>query len=161
MAASKYLAIYLNDHLAGSTGGLELVKRIAKQNEGNDLGRFAAGLRPELAQDRESLRAMMRELGVREDPVKTAGGWAAEKIGRLKLNGELRGYSPLSPLVELEGLMLGIDGKRRMWVAFAETDALADRLGRERLQELIARADRQRDAVEQQRLSAARTALVA
>ena len=159
--ASKYLAIYLNDHLGGATGGLELVKRIAKQNAGNDLGRFAAGLRTEMEQDRETLRAMMRELGVREDPVKSAAGWAAEKVGRLKLNGELRGYSPLSPLVELEGLMLGIDGKRRMWVAFAETDALADRLGRERLQELIARADRQRDAIEQQRLSAARTALVA
>jgi len=159
--ASKYLTIYLNDHLAGSTGGVELIKRIAKQNEGNDLGRFAAGLRTELEEDRATLQEIMRELGAGEDRVKTAAGWAVEKAGRLKLNGELLGYSPLSPLVELEGLMLGIDGKRRMWVAFSETDEIAGTIGWERLQKLIARADRQRDAVEQHRLAAARSALTA
>ena len=33
-------------------------------------------------------------------------------VGRFKLNGQLRGYSPLSRLVELEILMAGIDAKR-------------------------------------------------
>ena len=35
---------------------------------------------------------------------KNAGAWALEKVGRLKLNGELTSYSPLSRVVELEGL---------------------------------------------------------
>ena len=30
----KRLSTYLNDHLAGATGGLELVKRTASSNEG-------------------------------------------------------------------------------------------------------------------------------
>ena len=29
----KYLSIYLNDHLAGSMGGLELVRRLEKKNK--------------------------------------------------------------------------------------------------------------------------------
>ena len=31
----KYLPIYLNDHYAGSTLGVELAKRAAKNNDGN------------------------------------------------------------------------------------------------------------------------------
>ena len=58
-----------------------------------------------------------RELGVKPDRPKVAAGWTAEKIGRLKPNAQLRGYSPLSPLVELEGLLIGIQGKLAMWRA--------------------------------------------
>ena len=39
------------------------------------------------------------------------GAWTAEELERLKLNGQLAGYSPLSRLVELEGLAVGIEGK--------------------------------------------------
>ena len=46
-------------------------------------------------------------------------GWTGEKLGRLKLNGQLLGYSPLSRLIELEGLMLGIAGKLAMWIALS------------------------------------------
>jgi hypothetical protein len=87
-----------------------------------------------------------------------AMGWATEKLGRLKLNGEIRDRSPLSPLVELEGMSLGIEGKRSLWVALAETEAVGGRIGSERLRELIARAERQRSAIEQQRIAAARRA---
>ena len=61
----------------------------------------------------------MDRLGVKPDRVKEAMGWTAEKLGRLKLNGQLLGYSPLSRLVELEGLMLGITGKMAMWIALS------------------------------------------
>ncbi len=158
--ASKYLAIYLNDHLAGSTGGLELVKRIAKQNAGNDLGRFAAGLRTEIEQDRETLRSIMRELGVGEDRAKTAAGWAAEKVGRLKLNGQLRGYSPLSRLIELDALTAGVSGKRSLWQVLVEVLGDDPRLEGIDFAELIARADRQLDLLEEGRIGAAPAALV-
>ena len=39
----------------------------------------------------------MASLGVGKDPLKRPLGWIAEKVGRLKLNGELRRRSPLSP----------------------------------------------------------------
>jgi hypothetical protein len=57
----------------------------------------------------------MRRLGVDPDRIKVGAAWAAEKAGRLKLNGRVRGYSPLSRVVELEGLALLLLGQRRMW----------------------------------------------
>ena len=116
-SASKYLATYLNDHLGGATAGVELVRRAARENEGSELGAFLSELAMEIETDRETLETIMGELGVKPDRAKIAAGWAAEKVGRLKPNAQLRGYSPLSPLVELEGLLVGIQGKLAMWRA--------------------------------------------
>jgi hypothetical protein len=153
---TKYLAIYLNDHLAGSTGGLELVKRAAGEHDG-PLGTFLAQLHSEIAADRLVLEELMDQLGVSADRPKLAAAWAAEKAGRLKLNGEVRGRSPLTPVVELEALSIGIEGKRLLWLALSEVDDLP--LSRERLAELVARAEAQREGVEVHRREAARRAL--
>jgi predicted transposase YdaD len=157
---SKYLATYLNDHLLGATAGGEFVRRAARENEGSELGGFLAPLADELEADREALKAIMGELGIKVDRVKVAAGWAAEKVGRLKPNAQLRGYSPLSPLVELEALSIGIQGKLALWRALAE---VADEVGldRARLQELAVRAESQRDDVERHRVQVARSALTA
>ncbi len=157
----KYLKIYLNDHLMGSTTGVELVRRIADGHEGEELGTFAAALAEEIEADRDALLDIMRTLDASRDQVKVAAGWIAEKVGRLKLNGELRGSSPLSPVVELEGLSMGIEGKRSLWVALAETEAVAALVGAERLRTLIERAERQREGVERHRHEAARRAFTA
>jgi hypothetical protein len=157
---SKYLATYLNDHLLGATAGCELVRRAARENEGSELGTFLSGLAAELEQDRGTLREHMDELGVKADQLKIAAGWAAEKVGRLKPNAQLRGYSPLSPLVELEGLLIGIQGKLAMWRALADVAAELG-LDRERLETLAGRAERQQGDVERHRLAVARTALTA
>jgi hypothetical protein len=157
---SKYLATYLNDHLAGATAGVELVRRAAGENEGSELGAFLAQLTTEIEADREALETIMDELGVKPDRAKIAAGWTVEKLGRLKPNAQLRGYSPLSPLVELEGLATGIHGKLSLWRALSEiADALA--LGRPRLQELATRAESQQVDVERHRLDVARRALTA
>jgi hypothetical protein len=109
------LAIYLNDHLAGATGGTELARRSAAANQGSSYGPFLTQLAHEIDEDRHSLLAIMKALGVRRDPLKVGGGWAAEKVARLKPNGQLRGYSPLSRVVELEALGLAVTGKRAGW----------------------------------------------
>ena len=159
--ASKYLAIYLNDHLMGSTTGTQLVQRIASEHEGTDLGTFAEGLAPEIEEDRDALLEIMERLGASRDQAKVALGWVSEKAARLKPNGELRGTSPLTPLIELESLSLGIDGKRGLWLALAEVDAVAELIGRARLEDLIARAEDQRERVEVHRRAAARRAFAA
>jgi hypothetical protein len=157
---SKYLATYLNDHLLGSTAGLELARRAARENQASELGEFLTGLAREIEDDRDTLLALMSELGVTPDRLKVAAGWTAEKLGRLKPNGQLRGYSPLSPLVEHEGLLTGIQGKLAVWRALAE---VAQELGldRARFEALSARAERQHADVERHRLDIARRALTA
>ena len=66
------------------------------------------------------LQGIMEDLGFGGDRLKNAGAWALEKAGRLKLNGELKSYSPLSRVVELEGLLTGITGKWGLWAALLE-----------------------------------------
>jgi hypothetical protein len=103
----------------------------------------------------------MDRLGASKDQAKVALGWISEKAHRLKPNGELRGSSPLSPLVELETLSLGIEGKRVLWVALAEADEVAEAIGRDRPAQPAERAADQRDRVEVHRRAAARRAFTA
>lgn len=114
------LAIYLNDHLAGATVGRDLSRRSAASNRGTPYEPFLSRLAQEIGEDRQSLLAIMAALGARVDRLKAAAAWGGEKLGRLKLNGQLRGYSPLSRVVELEGLVLGVSGKRGLWIALGE-----------------------------------------
>jgi hypothetical protein len=151
--SSNLLAIYLNDHLAGATGGLELVKRAAGSNEGTELGAFLDHLRAEIQEDRESLIEVMDRLEVSRDRMKVTGGWLAEKAGRLKLNGQLLGYSPLSRVVELEGLHLGINGKLSCWQSLRQANA--SELAGFDLDRLIQRAEHQLVELEPHRREAA------
>ena len=149
------LAIYLNDHLAGSTVGRELARRAASSNRGSDYGHFLERLATEVDEDRATLIAIMRALGASIDQVKVIGGWAAEKVGRLKPDGRLLSYSPLSRLIELEALALGVRGKLALWVALELLAPERPELGRFELSYLIARAERQLDELETHRLQAA------
>lgn len=154
---SDLLAIYLNDHLAGATVGVELARRARGSNEGTALGDFLAAIAIEIEEDRDTLQDVMAAVGAGRDRLKVTGAWAGEKVGRLKLNGSLLGYSPLSRVVELEGLRLGVEGKACLWRMLRE---LADpRLSAVDFDALLARAERQRDDLERHRLEAGRLAL--
>jgi hypothetical protein len=153
------LAIYLQDHLAGATAGLELARRTRGANEGTTYGDFLSQLEREIAEDREDLRELMRRLEVGEDRVKIAAAWTAEKAGRLKLNGRLTGYSPLSRLVELEGLAAGVTGKLSGWRALRAIAERDERLDPVELDRLIARAEGQLSSLAEQHRTAAGEAL--
>jgi hypothetical protein len=153
------LGTYLNDHLAGATAGLELAKRTASANKGGEYAAPLQRLASEIEEDRETLRDMIRALGFREDPLKKAVAWTGEKVGRLKPNGQLLGYSPLSRLVELEGLTAGVTGKRSLWVNLKQVEAHDERLAAFDLDGLAARAERQLALLEKQRVRAAVPAL--
>lgn len=119
---SGLLAIYLNDHLAGSTAGVELAKRIRDSNRGDpEFGPALAELCAEIEVDQETLTAIMERLGVARNRIKPAAAVFGERLARLKLNGRLRGYSPLSRLLELEMLQIAVAGKRRLWRALEVT----------------------------------------
>jgi hypothetical protein len=145
MNRPELLGIYLNDHLAGSIGGVETARRARGSNEGNEFGEPLSRLCEEIESDRETLETVMKELGVTRSRIKPAIGWLGEKLGRLKPNGQLRGYSPLSRVVELEFLLLGITGKLRLWHLLDELvgeDSSAD------FKALVARAEDQRSRAE-------------
>ena len=157
--ARRYLAIYLNDHLAGSTGAIEMVERGAKQYEGSELGAFFSRIGTEIEEDRATLEAIMARNGIPQQAYKRAAAWIAEKAGRLKFNGALLRRSPLTPLVELETLAVGIQGKHALWRALQATPPDPETAAQ--VDYLVERAERQFDAVEQHRIEVAREALSA
>jgi hypothetical protein len=156
----KYLRIYLQDHLAGSTAGLELARRLRGENEGTDYGAPLAKVADEIEADRRQLEGIMEDLGFGGDRLKNITAWGFEKLGRLKLNGELTRYSPLSRVVELEGLLTGITGKKGLWIALLEVAPSEPRLEAALLERLRDRAEEQRTTVEELRQKAAREAFV-
>ena len=120
----RLLEMYLADHAAAATAGLELALRTARSNASTPFGDALRGLADEIEDDRRTLRRVVSELGFKESRTKEALAWAAERVGRLKLNGQER-------LADLD------------------------------LEELSARAERQRDEVEKQRRLAVRNAFTA
>jgi hypothetical protein len=154
-----HLSIYLNDHLAGSIAGVELAKRSLSSNRGTAYGEFLEWLVEQVADDRQSLIRLMEALGVRRDRVKEAAGWTMEKAGRLKPNGRLIGYSPLSRMLELEGLWIGVNGKLSLWRALAAVADHEPRLEPGLLSQLQERAEEQLRRLDEQRAPVAREAL--
>ncbi len=117
----SYLSIYLNDHLAGAAGGVELVRRLRASNREDEVfGPPLARLQEEIEAKRAALDRLIDQLGISRSRLKPLGAWALEKVGRLKLNGQLRGYSPLSRLLELEGLAMGLSGQLGLWRTLIE-----------------------------------------
>jgi hypothetical protein len=153
------LVIYLNDHLAGATAGLDLARRVQRANSRGPLGEFLTELVAELEEDKAELERIMKRLGIGRDRVKIAAAWSAEKAGRLKLNGRVTGYSPLSRLEELEGLSLAVEGKLALWQTLRETYGNNSRLRGTDFEELIRRARSQRRRLELRRKRAAADAL--
>jgi hypothetical protein len=150
----KLLRIYLQNHLAGATAGVELSRRIRRENEGTGYGDALAKLADEIAADRRSLESVMDDLGFGPDRAKNALFWVGEKAGRLLPNGQLSGYSPLSRVVELEGLQVGVMGKRSLWhtlIALADSEPELDA---ERLARLLERADQQLETLQELRARA-------
>ena len=99
----------------------------------------------------------MAALGIPVRSYKVCAAWIGEKAGRLKLNGHLLARSPLSRLEELEMTTAGGGGQGR-GLAHAAGPGGDRRPARSRLSmdELIARARRQADLLEELRVGAAR-----
>jgi hypothetical protein len=115
----KKLDSYLNDHLAGSVGAVELIDHCAQLYKGKRLGAFFAQMEEQIGADQDTLRDMMRRLGIEESKMRQAGAWAGEKLCRavFTIAGNERGG--LGLLLALEGLIMGVTGKRLLWRALA------------------------------------------
>lgn len=156
---ADHLAIYLNDQLALGTAWRELARRAAGENAGTALGAALDEVATEIAEDVETFRSIMARLGVRPSRPKQAAAVAAERIGRLKPNGHVRGYSPLSRFLELDALVMGIDGKLTLWGTLRDLAGLAERLPDLDFDRLTARAREQRAKLTPHHAAAGRAAL--
>lgn len=154
----KLLGIYLKDHLAGSRAGLELARRAEDENRGNPVGDYLATFRVELEQDRAVVERVMRELGVPYASFKDRAAWVMERVSRLKLNGRLASYSPLSRVMELEGLCIGTQGRLCLLRALERLSRTERRLAGIDFAALIARAEAQLKMLDRLRLMSTDTA---
>ncbi|MDB5068611.1 MAG: hypothetical protein JWM18_5045 [Chloroflexi bacterium] len=144
----RLLGIYLNDHLAGSTAGLNLARRLAGEHRGTTAGEALAAFAAEVAEDRAALLGIMHTLGVPISRVKASTALVVERLSRLKLNGRLLGRSPLSSLVELESMRLGVEGKAAGWRALSVVASRDVRLDPQQLEVLLVRARRQAELLD-------------
>jgi hypothetical protein len=152
------LESYLNDHLAGSVGALELIEHSAHQYDGEPLGVFFSDLQTDIRADQDILRDLMRGLTIDESNVRKAGAWAAEKAGRARLMiaGDEPGGSGL--VLALEGLIMGVTGKKFMWRGLAALN-LPPLSGYD-FKDLERRAEQQIERIEIERIRAAQQAFV-
>lgn len=140
---SGLLEIYLSDHRAGAAAARALAERCADSNRESALGQYLQDdFLPELAKEIEELEAFCRRKGFSTSTTKQLAARAGELAGRLKLNGRIWGYSPLSRILELEGLIVGVTGKQQLWSVLAELDAGGP------FAELAQQAQRQREQLE-------------
>jgi hypothetical protein len=150
------LAIYLNDQLALSIGWRNLARRTLDENRSSPLGADLRRLAEGFAEDTRTLERLMARRGIRRSRVKPALAVAAERLGRLKPNGRLRTYSPLSRLAELDALMLALESKRLLWRALRDARIAAPGVDYD---SLIERSDRQHRFLETHRDGEARGVL--
>ena len=156
---TDYLDTYLQDHRAGAEAGSDLARRLAEQNRGTQYEHFLDDIAAQIAEDVAVLEQIMERFGVSRPVVKTAVAKAGERLSRLKPNDHLVGYSPLSRVLEFEGLRAGVQGKLSMWDALLEVEPFDDRLDADELSRLQARAESQLNGLRVHHRLAAREAL--
>jgi hypothetical protein len=148
------LAIYLHDHLAGAKHAIELVKAMREEFKGKPLGTFAASILTEIKADRDTLERLAERVGSGASQVKEIAAWLSEKVARLKMGPDTK--DSLGTFEALEFLELGIHGKWALWRVLAAIAPGDTRLQGTDFEELSARAESQRSAVDQLRLEWAR-----
>ena len=151
------LSVYLNDHFAGSAAALELMDTLIESKADGGLETFFVDLRNEIQADQDTLKKLMDHLGVSENKLKGITAWFMGKAGGIKLH--TTNNNELGLLESLEGLVLGITGKKGLWRALAVVIQPEDAIQEFDFNRLEMRADEQCKAVEAKRMEAARRIL--
>ncbi|MEU2778159.1 hypothetical protein ABZ646_36080 [Streptomyces sp. NPDC007162] len=154
------LGIYLNDHLAGATAGTGRARFMSRSHSDPPFAEPLRNLAGEITEDRTSLLRIMRGLGIPARRYTVAAAGVAERLGRLKSNGRLVRPSPLTLVVELEFLRLGVTGKELGWRTLRSLAEADDRLDERELDRLLARAEQQLSTLEELRVRAVRNVLL-
>src|SRR5213080_1478116 len=107
------LAIYLHDHLAGSSFAVELLTKLAAESAGTRTGDVARELWQEIDADRQPLEQLISRVGAISRNLYDGLGWITERFSRIKLNYD--DPSGIGVFEAFETISLGILGKRALW----------------------------------------------
>lgn len=141
------LNIYLRDHEAAAVGGLELFRRCSKANRGSEYAAELQRLTIDVRSNRDALRRFCRMFGVRYSKVGRAVAYTGAIVGRVKPNGRLIHYSPLSRVLELEALSSAVTSQLRLWESLLRLSVFEPRLDETELTRLVAAANAQLEAL--------------
>lgn len=153
------MSVYLNDHLAGSVAAIELVDHLIKATAGTVLEKFFRDIFAEIQQDQDTLEQLMSDLEIAQSGFRKTSAWLAEKIALIKLGPTLAKDGNSGLFQALEGIALGIIGKKKLWQALAQVIESSFIRGKFDFSCLEKRADAQHEKVEEKRIAMAREAL--
>lgn len=154
----SHLERYMRTHLAGSTAGVDLFDRAARglpQPASSAVRRIHG----ELVEERVALRGMMHALGFQENTLFNTVAKLTERVARLKPNGNLVHRTAMTDLVELESMVIALNGKLAGWESLLAIVDREPRLERPVLEGLAAQAREQIATVRELHRSAAAKAL--
>ncbi|HZX56488.1 MAG TPA: hypothetical protein VFE86_17500 [Ilumatobacteraceae bacterium] len=138
------LGIYLSDHLAGATAGCRRMRRLADAEQQAPDADALQRIAKEIDEDRATLLSIIEAEGIEPRWYKTAMAKVGEAVGVVKSNGTLFHRSPLTSLVELEGMRMGVTAKFDLWTALKHSELS----GRQDFDRLLERATRQLQELE-------------
>ncbi|MEP2775353.1 MAG: hypothetical protein ABJQ29_01320 [Luteolibacter sp.] len=142
------LETYLNDHLAGSAGGLILAKKLAETATDNAQKLFFHDLTDKIEEDRAILTTLIQQGGFSIGTIRHAVGSAMARasVWRMDMNGMDLGELGRFEMIEL--LALGIHGKSLLWKTLREINGTMPAWAAHDFGELERQAMEQRASIE-------------
>jgi hypothetical protein len=110
---------YLHDHLMGADAATEVVDRLRRSHAGTPVGVLFESLYRRFVRDRSVVEGLLSDLDASPRSVKRAMGGAAGKALQAMTGGAI---DDLSLFQALEGLAIGVQGKRCMWRALQDVE---------------------------------------
>src|SRR4051812_49671192 len=83
----ELLGVYVNDHLAAATGGIELVSRMVSRHRQSEYEPKLEQLLDELRDERAGVRRSLEALGLPVRQYKQAGAWIGRKLSPAQPDG--------------------------------------------------------------------------
>ncbi|MEO5914076.1 MAG: pyridoxamine 5'-phosphate oxidase family protein [Luteolibacter sp.] len=150
---------YLNYHLAGSVGAIQLIQHLVDTMDESEACDYFVQLKTKVENDQALLGKLLASAGMDTSTPIHVAGEVTGRIGLLKLTWD--GFEPgsLGLFEGLEMLALGIQGKRLLWLALKEISRWFPEWSDVNFSELEREAISQRDGVERWRIEAARDTL--
>lgn len=144
------LVTYLREHLSGSDTALQVVERLRRSRAGSAQGQLFSRLFADFQRERDEIRGILRELGASPFSMKRTATIVGGRLVAPAADGD-RG--DLALFRTLEGLTIGVQGKRCLWRALLNVTPPFRAANHGRLRELEQLALRQWEALDEQRRS--------